>query len=217
MSQFDPDPSDQLLETLKNELHSCQTQSSQAHTLLAEICNRLQSTQELINQYQLSTQLKDERIAKLEEQLKLKSNELDTINLEHEELRLRIKSEKHNASQYKAALDRCLDSSQISDNSRTDYLHSQARNLSHANAKFANISPAVPSNHHLVSSTSVDSPPSMQSINSNNHHSFPKPHAVAPEISIPQVSPPIIKDAHEDKSKSTSKIKLPQFAPLKSR
>lgn len=136
MSQVDPNHSDQLLEAIKSELHNCHAQYNQAHLFLTEIFNRLHSTQELIGQYQTSAKSKDERIVQLEAELKLKSQQVEAVSFEHEELRRRIKSEKHNALQYKAALHRCLDTSQREELGQA---HTQVRNLTHSLADSVDI------------------------------------------------------------------------------
>lgn len=218
MSQVDLTPSDQLLETLKAELHNCQTQFNQAHLFLTEICTRLHSTQELINQYQTSAKTKEEHITKLERELELKSNQLEAVNFESEELRKRIKSEQHNASQYKAALNRCLDTSNLSGGD-VKQVYTQARELTHISCEEP--APITYQSHHSVNISSApveaskfiqDLAPikqtvSQQSINhqlsgsqSHNHHKS--------ETAIAKHTP-------EERPKST--IKLPQFAPLKPR
>jgi chromosome segregation ATPase len=216
MSQVDPTPSDQLLETLKAELHNCQTQFNQARLFLTEICTRLHSTQELINQYQRSAKIKEECITKLEQELELKSNQLEAVNFEHDELRKRIKSEQHNASQYKAALHRCLDTSNLS--GETKQVYSQARELTYTSCE----EPVLTQSHHSVnlSVTQVEAPkfiqdlaPLKQTVNhsvSNHQLSGSQAHTQSHKSEVA-----IAKHIPEERPKST--IKLPQFAPLKPR
>jgi chromosome segregation ATPase len=222
MSQVDPTPSDQLLETLKVELHNCQTQFNQAHIFLTEICTRLHSTQELINQYQKSAEVKEERITKLEQELKLKSNQLEAVNYEHDELRKRIKSEQHNASQYKAALHRCLDTSNLSGEDAKQ-VYTQARELTYTSCE----EPSLTQSHHSVklSLKQVEAPkapkfiqdlaPIKQTVNnhqvSNHQLSGSQPY----KSETAKSEPAIAKHTPEERPKST--IKLPQFAPLKPR
>ncbi len=228
MSQFDPKQSDQLLETLKNELHNCQSQCNQAHVFLTEIGNRLHSTQELIKHYQISAQTKDERIEQLEQELKLKSHELETVNFEHEELRRRIKSEKHNASQYKAALHRCLDTSHLSDQ-EAKQVHSQARTLTNTNP---NSSPnfeevlalsSTHKSHHSINLAppQIDSPQFIQGLSGqdsqNISHQTPIAKSHLKSLNSEMISSQVVRDIPEEKRKSFSGIKLPQFAPLKPR
>jgi len=130
MSQVDPNHSDRLLEAIKSELHNCHAQYNQAHLFLTEIFNRLHSTQELIAEYQTSVKIKEEHITQLETELKLKSQQVEAVSFEHEELRRRIKSEKHNSLQYKAALHRCLDTSHRS--GEEAHIYSQALKLTHS-------------------------------------------------------------------------------------
>lgn len=209
MSQVDPTPSDQLLETLKAELYNCQTQFNQAHLFLTEICTRLHSTQELINQYQISAKIKEERIAKLEQELELKSNQLESVNFEHEELRKRIKSEQHNASQYKAALHRCLDTSNLSGDDAKQ-VYTQARELTYASCE----EPALPQSHHPLAQVEApkfiqDLAPIKQTVTHQaSNHQLSGSQSYKSEVVIAKHTP-------EERPKST--IKLPQFAPLKPR
>jgi chromosome segregation ATPase len=207
MSQVDPTPSDQLLETLKAELHNCQTQFNQAHLFLTEIFTRLHSTQELINQYQRSAKIKEECITKLEQELELKSNQLAAVNFEHDELRKRIKSEQHNASQYKAALHRCLDTSNLS-GENAKQLYTQTRELTYTSCE----EPALTQSHHsLAQVEQVETPIFIQDlapIKQTVNHQLSGSQSYKSEVAIAKHTP-------EERPKST--IKLPQFAPLKPR
>ncbi len=207
MSQVDPTPSDQLLETLKAELHNCQTQFNQAHLFLTEISARLHSTQELINQYQRSAKIKEECITKLEQELKLKSNQLEAVNFEHDELRKRIKSEQHNASQYKAALHRCLDTSNLS-GENAKQVYTQARELTYTSCEEPSLTQSHPS---LPQVEQVEAPKFIQDLapikqTVNHHLSGSQPYKS--DVAIAKHTP-------EERPKFT--IKLPQFAPLKPR
>jgi chromosome segregation ATPase len=241
MSQVDTDPNLQLLETLKNELHQCQTECNQTQLFLTEICNRLHSTQELIGQYHISAKIQSDRITQLEQELELKFNQLEAVNFEREELRKRIKSEKHNASQYKAALDRCLDTAQL-EGEEAKQIYSQAHILASSNSESSiQITASTPFQHELAHiETQTDIPPTSattQNLTSSNPNTnlanvkqgisqaidrqlsnLKSYKAELRKVEVP-IAAPISKDAVEERPKSsaTSKIHLPQFAPLKLR
>jgi len=150
MSQVDPGQNLQLLETLKNELHHCQTECNQTQLFLTKICHKLHSTQELISQYHVSAKIKSDRITQLEQELELKSKQLEAANFEHEELHKRLKTEKHNASQYKAALHRCLDTSQLNED-EAKQIYTQAHILASSNYEnYIEITALPPLEHALA-------------------------------------------------------------------
>jgi hypothetical protein len=241
MSQVDTDQNLQLLETLKSELHHCQAECNQTQLFLTEICNRLHSTQELISQYHVSTKIQSDRIAQLEQELELKSKQLEAVDFEHEELRKRIKSEKHNASQYKAALHRCLDSSQV-DGEEAKQIYTQAHILASSNSesstetttstpfqppladtpKQTDIPPSSAPTQNLTSSNSTTNLANVkQGINQaidRQLSSTKSQKAELRKVEVP-IAAPISKDTMEERPKSSaaSKIHLPQFAPLKLR
>ncbi|AFY73431.1 hypothetical protein Syn7502_01339 [Synechococcus sp. PCC 7502] len=233
MSQVDPEQSDQLLEKLKHELHNCQTQCNQAHLFLAEICNKLNVTQDLLSQYQEFSKTKEKQIIALEHELKLKSEQLALVSSEHEELRRRIKSEKHNASQYKAALHRCLDTSHLSPE-EAKQVFTQARKLTHNSSHLLpereEKSAVSSQSHHGVGLVPhpIDSPKFLQDMGNPSHssqHSIQSSNQQLSDIKPPAKPSTSAHKPHEvlaakaiseEKPKSPT-IKLPQFAPLKPR
>ncbi len=229
---------DNLIAALNHELITCQSESNQAHEFLAQVCNRLHSAQNLLNEYKISTKNKDERIANLEQELELKSQQLETINYDCDELRRRIKSEKHNASQYKAALHRYLDTSQpfvdsgqIVDSGpkfmqAQDIAHTNHENKINPENKIILGNKINPENKinlaNQANLTDISNPEnSADSFNSYNSEVTFAPE-LTPEIAAHKslhhhkaasIAP---KDISPEKPKSAA-IMLPQFAPLKPR
>jgi hypothetical protein len=216
MSQADPN---QVLEALSKELQDCQTECNQAQSFITQILNRLNSSQELINHYKLSAQASGDRITALEQELKLKSQQLETTNFEHDELRRRIKSEQHNASQFKAALNRCLNTSQFSEE-ETKAIFTEAHLLTtnSSDSLLTSRSELKNSNPSYFGSGKSSN---LKSANSPDSEAFAKPphkqeskQEFKPEVKS-ETKQGIKSEVSEDRPRPT--IKLPQFAPLKPR
>ncbi len=89
---------------LEQELQFCNERSQQAQILLRQAQEQLQLSQLVIQRQESLTQTLQSRIDQLE-------RELEDAHMGCDELRDRLKRQQHHTSQLKAALERCLDTS----------------------------------------------------------------------------------------------------------
>jgi hypothetical protein len=201
----------QFSEMLRQELNTCEEKCDQSYLFLTETRERLRLAQQLIQLQETSAQSLQVRIADLEQELLVKSEQLTQSNLDREDLRDRLKREKHNSYQLKTALERCLEPSvPCSPTAGAWALNQDSTQLVGSVISNDALHKKAVSNNS-ISGSKIQ--PTHQ-VGSTQDPDLAKPQTemaiFASEVSIPGIN------VCEERTKLAS-IKLPQFPPMQRR
>jgi len=207
-------PPSQFSEMLRQELNTCEENCDQSYLFLTETRERLRLAQQLMQLQETSAKSLQDRISDLEQELLIKSEQLHQAHLDRDDLRDRLKREKHNSYQLKTALERCLEPSQAQkpDNWSTSAVASPQHQVPDQNQ--GQPSPAIAAANQEACKI-VNANPSNIRAKSPHDQDLTKPELVvfAAEVSaMPAIN------VYEERAKLVNTaVKLPQFPPMQRR
>jgi len=213
-------PPSQFSEMLRQELNTCEENCDQSYLFLTETRERLRLAQQLMQLQETSAKSLQDRISDLEQELLIKSEQLHQAHLDRDDLRDRLKREKHNSYQLKTALERCLEPSQAQkpDTWSIPAVASAPHQVPAQNqGQKEQPSPAIAAANQEACKI-VNANPS--NIRAKSPHESPPQDLTKPELVVfaAEVSAMPAINVYEERAKLVnSAVKLPQFPPMQRR